>query len=109
MCGIIYNNIAIMSPYRPPNGELDIFFENITAAVEVVLKQTQLLIFCGDFNIDYVKDSLAKQTLCDILSSFELNTTTCDPTRIFTVCNGCTCSRCTGLPKHKLIRRYICV
>ena len=109
MCGIIYNNIAIMCAYRPPNGELDIFFENITAAVEVVMKQTQLLIFCGDFNIDYVKDSLAKQTLCDILSSFELNITTCDPTRIFTMCNGCTCSSAidylsTNLP----VDMYVC-
>lgn len=109
MCGIIYNNIAIICVYRPPNGELDIFFENVTAAVEMVMKRTQLVILCGDFNIDYVKDSLAKQTLCDILSSFELNITTCDPTRIFTMCNGRTCSSAidylsTNLP----VDMYVC-
>ena len=63
---------------------LPIFF---FTKLEIILNELNNIsnesIICGDFNIDYMKESFRKNSLDSILASFNLFTTVKFPTRIF--------------------------
>lgn len=93
MCGISFcidKNVkmVVCCIYRPPNGDLDIFFENLTIALNYVVNKYDFVLLCGDLNINLLDNSLTTKILCDLFDSFQLNKTTCEPTRIFRNIHG---------------------
>lgn len=109
LCGIScqFNNkkYVIITVYRPPNGDIKIFFTNVTLALNVAITKADYVILCGDLNIDSGKGSTDAKILSDLFQSFELESTTSEPTRIFTNVNGRTTSSTidyltTNMPKH---------
>lgn len=109
MCGLLYNNknvkTAVCCVYRPPNGDLDIFFGNLTSALDYAAKKYDFFILCGDLNINLLDKSQSTKILCDILESYQLHITTKEPTCIFKNVNGhVSCSAidyiATNIPTH---------
>lgn len=47
----------IITIYRLPDGELDVFFDNLTLLLEELYKVNRKIMICADFNIDFpIKD-----------------------------------------------------
>lgn len=92
-CGVcLYVNdtdkIAICSVYRPPSGDIIVFFNHLENALKKILSCHKYVVLCGDFNINYLENSLATRMLNDLFNSFSLNLPKNDPTRISTNGNG---------------------
>lgn len=85
-------NIAIITIYRPPSGDFNVFMDKLIEILKLADKKFNNIILCGDLNIDYGKITLNRNILCDVLDSFQLIRTTNQPTRIFTNVNGDTTS-----------------
>ncbi|VEN45873.1 unnamed protein product [Callosobruchus maculatus] len=80
--------IAIINIYRPPSGDLKIFFDTLTDIITEVSKMCCYIILCGDLNIDLMKNTQETLVLRDILDSFNLKIKTNEPTRVFLYQNG---------------------
>lgn len=76
--------MIIICIYRPPQGDLNIFFTTLSDILNTSLNITKnyKLILCGDFNIDLLRDTGTTKTFRDLLQSFNLNQTIYQPTRI---------------------------
>ena len=75
-------NFIIICIYRSPTGNFTYFLTKL----EIILNELNIsneFITCGDFNIDYIKDSSRKNFLDSILASLNLFSTVRFPTRIF--------------------------
>lgn len=86
VCGIelVYakNNIKIITMYRSPTADLNIFFEKLDSVLNCICTDPNYrIILCGDLNIDHLKSCNATNTLIDILDSFELNNNVKEATR----------------------------
>lgn len=79
--------INIMTIYRPPTGNFDVFFNNLSHSLQVINKQNPVVIICGDFNIDSLKVSTEKDILDDTFECFNLTSCINEPTRIVTNVN----------------------
>lgn len=80
--------INVIAIYRPPIGNFDMFFNNLSHTLQLVSKQNPIVILCGDLNIDSLKESAEKDILQDIFDCFNLTTTLNEPTRIVTNINN---------------------
>lgn len=76
-----HSKIIIVSVYRTPDGDLNVFFDQLIAVLELI-KHYQEIIICGDFNIDILKESQVKQQLLLILNMHNIKATIHTPTRI---------------------------
>lgn len=97
VCCILENcKYSIVTAYRPPNGCINLFIDNLTQALNIVSSKSDYTILCGDLNIDFNKKHINTKLLRDIFNSFQLDTitTTLGNTRIFTNKNGHTSSSC---------------
>nr|CAI5853961.1 unnamed protein product [Callosobruchus analis] len=87
ICGINFTldlrTVCIIVVYRPPSGDMNIFFETIVQALIKSSRQSDDIILCGDFNIDINKGDVNTKLLSDIFESFNLYITTKEPTRVF--------------------------
>ena len=61
MCGIVFNDITIICIYRRPDGIPDMCFNCVINALKLAANKTKYLIFCGDLNIDYSKETVFKK------------------------------------------------
>jgi len=75
--------LCILCVYRPPSGEIKVFFDALSELVQYCSKLTSDFILCGDFNIDFLCDTLDKRLLLDFFTCFNINHLSADPTRIF--------------------------
>lgn len=92
---VLFHNmkLGIISIYRPPTGNINIFFEKLTAVLYSCGQMFDNLFVCGDLNIDFLKsDCNIKRSLSDLLYCFNLHVTSHDATRVFTYSSGRTSS-----------------
>jgi hypothetical protein len=54
---------CIITIYRAPIGNIDIFITNLDKILRNVCSPSQVLIICGDININYLNDSERKSKL----------------------------------------------
>lgn len=75
-------DLAIVSLYRSPLGDIKIFFESFEKAIKGILLNSTKLVVSGDFNIPLHKDSdLTTIRFLNILRSLNLIVTNHSPTR----------------------------
>lgn len=72
----------IISVYRPPSGDINIFLNKIEQLLLNVFKENKLVFLSGDFNIELLQDSGIKTEFLSIMNSFNLNITISENTRI---------------------------
>uniref|UniRef100_A0A1B6HJN6 Reverse transcriptase domain-containing protein n=1 Tax=Homalodisca liturata TaxID=320908 RepID=A0A1B6HJN6_9HEMI len=74
--------VAIVSLYRSPCGNMDLFFDNFEQAIKKVLQHTSKLVIGGDFNIPFHKTTdTVTTTFVNILRSLNLVAINKAPTR----------------------------
>lgn len=88
ICSIGVNDVCIICCYRPPSGDVNLFFNSLNACFAKALRGFKYVVFTGDLNIDLFSESFNKKTLNDIFDSFNLKVTTHEPTRVFQHMNG---------------------
>ena len=93
LCGVcLYVNdtdkVAICCVYRPPSGDIIVFFNQLENALRKILSRHKNIVLCGDFNINYLENSLATKMLNDLFNCFSLNVPKNDPSRISANGNG---------------------
>jgi hypothetical protein len=74
--------ICIITIYRSPSGDLQYFLDNLEKALNRIYRNTIEIIICGDFNINYQKDSQDKVSLDSLLASYGMYSVVLFPTRI---------------------------
>lgn len=91
ICGISWKEndktMIILTCYRSPSGDLKIFFTNIYNVLDMLFHSNVNIIFNGDFNLDSSLNSRNIgdfKKLCNILSSFNLESLVRWPTRVTT-------------------------
>ena len=83
-CKIIHKNksIIVVNIYRSPSGDWNTFISQLNLLLNGIITRNQQIIVCGDLNVNQLYDSLQKNVLFDLMNSFQLDITTCEPTRI---------------------------
>lgn len=76
------NNFIIICIYRSPTGNFTHFLTQLEIILNDLYNTSSIFILCGDFNIDYIKNSYRKYTLESLLASFNFFSTVTFPTRI---------------------------
>ena len=80
---ILTNNFTVICIYRSPTGDFTHFLKQLESILNKIQNTSTEFILCGDFNIDYIKDSSKKYLLDSLLASFNLFSMIKFPTRIF--------------------------
>lgn len=82
-CTIMNKKALILCIYRPPSGNMEIFFKVVTEMLCVAHDDKYQDIFLlGDFNIDLVRINDNVREFCNLMFSFSLFPLTTKPTRI---------------------------
>lgn len=81
----VSSNISIVSVYRPPGGNLELFFNTLSYVLDFCLTGSKTIFICGDFNINYFD---SHNYLNYFILSFNLNVTSEEATRVFVNRNG---------------------
>jgi exonuclease III len=76
------NNFIIICIYRSPTGNFTHFLTQLEIILNDLCNTSSIFILCGDFNINYMKDSYRKYSLESLLASFNTFSTVTFPTRI---------------------------
>lgn len=80
-CKLEIGYIIILSCYRLPSGNNDVFLKNIYNVLSKVFKSGAIIFFCGDFNADsYNKKSNEFLKILKVLKCFILKHTIRCPT-----------------------------
>lgn len=75
-------HVIIICLYHSPDGDTNIFLNNLEKLVNAVKRVRNDIIVCGDFNIDFLVDSKNKQQLLDFTETQYLQPIVSQPTRI---------------------------
>ena len=67
--------------YRPPAADVQIFADVLTAALTVAADVADYTVFCGDLNIDFLRQD--DTFLMDVLNSFGLRNSVGTLSRVF--------------------------
>lgn len=79
---LLNENIIIVSVYRSPSGDLNVFLNLFENALRYLMKGSGKIIVCGDFNIDIKKERDKSSILfMNLLRSLDLICTYKNPTR----------------------------
>jgi exonuclease III len=64
--------LCIITIYRASIGNIDIFITNLDTKLRNLCSPSQVLIICGDININYLNDSEKKRKLDSLLKTYNL-------------------------------------
>ena len=76
-----HNEIRILTIYRPPNGNFEFFLKQIELTLSTIVSKSSGCIVCGDFNINFLDDTVQKCKLQSLFLSFNLKQLVKDATR----------------------------
>lgn len=74
--------IIVMSIYRPPTGDINIFINRLDEALCLFCHENATIIVAGDFNVDLLVDNRNSSDLCSLFSSYNIHPTFLEHTRI---------------------------
>jgi len=77
-----FYKLCIMTIYRSPTGDFQYFIITIEKILNKIHNNSNDIILCGDFNIDYHINSSFKQSLDSLVTSYGLSSIVTFPTRI---------------------------
>lgn len=74
-------NVKILTIYRSPSANLTVFFSELEEVLKHVCVGKSKIVLCGDWNINFLLDSVEKFELCDLLHSYNITFHVNEPTR----------------------------
>lgn len=81
-CSVNNNKFTIISVYRPPSGDINIFLSSIESILTSLRGINNKIIIAGDFNIHMLEQNSQKTDFLSLLQSFNLKQTIFENTRI---------------------------
>jgi hypothetical protein len=84
---VLSRTIIIITVYRSPTGNIAYYLNNLEAALNRVYNNTDDIILCGDFNINFLSDNQNKQALNSLLTIYGLHSIIDFPMRIHHISN----------------------
>lgn len=93
VCGTIVEakdcKYVVLSIYRPCSGDFASFVKHFSFTLNHVSKLGEIMLVCGDLNVDILKDGCPNRTLfLDLLECYNLHFSSVNPTRVFRNVNG---------------------
>lgn len=103
---LVNYNIIIISIYRSPLSDVNIFFSKLACLLEKFQNSNESIVLTGDFNID-LNDNQNKITnqFIDIVNSFNLSFTVREPTRVCNTKKSCIDNIITNIENSNLVVR----
>lgn len=77
-----FDGFLIVCIYRPPSGNLTIFFTLLEDLLDKIFACNKSIVICGDFNIDLLAESGDKENFISLLKCYNLDYLFNEPTRI---------------------------
>jgi exonuclease III len=74
--------LCIARVYRSPDGQCDKFLNKLELVVQKLIMKDKILILCGDWNIDFLREDGNLKDLTDLQLRYNLVNTVQSPTRI---------------------------
>jgi hypothetical protein len=74
--------LIVVCVYRSPDGDFSIFLRNLESVIQKVKVRKRWLILCGDWNINFVKESSNLSDVQELLTLYNLVNTVRTPTRV---------------------------
>jgi len=72
----------IVCIYRSPDGQLHTFLNKLELVIQKLLNKNKILLLCGDWNIDFLREDSDQKDLTDLLLRCNLVNVVKSPTRI---------------------------
>jgi hypothetical protein len=72
----------VVCVYRSPSGDYECFLNNLEKVLKLLVKSTNELVLCGDYNVNFLEESIRKTQLLLLMQSYNLCCTIHFPTRI---------------------------
>lgn len=103
-CGvqIVELSTVIVDIYRPPSGNLHIFFEQFEILLDE-LGECKKVIICGDFNINLLLDSKYKTQFITLMQAYNFEATLNLPTRVTAKSKTCIDNFITNIDKALIL------
>jgi len=77
-------NLTVVSIYRSPSGDFNIFLKSIESVLNLIYKHSVNIILAGDFNVNFMADSIKRDMLTSLLETYKLEYIVSFPTRVTT-------------------------
>ena len=81
-CELNKTGVLILSIYRPPTGNTELFLSCIEKILSDIFKENKLIVVAGDFNIELLISNGDRTNFLSLMSSFNLKQTIFENTRI---------------------------
>lgn len=81
LCAVEFYDLIIMTVYRSPNGDLNIFLEKLSHALDVLIRKNKDLVVTGDFNVHFNTDENNVHLVLNTFNSFRLTPLNSEKTR----------------------------
>jgi len=102
-CNLENTACIIATIYRPPKGDLTVFFKKLETMLEEIFKYIHVTIFiAGDFNIELLESNSTRTQILSVMSSFGIYPTILENTRITSSCKSCIDNIFTNIPESKI-------
>jgi exonuclease III len=79
---LLKDKIVVVCIYRAPDGDFHMFLKNLEVVIQKVQLKKKKLILCGDWNINFLDDSVRLRELKNLLRLYNLANIVASPTRI---------------------------
>lgn len=105
-CGIVLIDISltIICIYRPPNSDINTFFQKLDQVLFKTLRQSRKInkkvVLVGDFNINIQELSKNTRLFISLLTSYNMKCTINEPTRITSKSSTCIDNIITNIKKY---------
>jgi exonuclease III len=77
-------NFIVVTIYRSPSGDFNIFLKKLKGVLNSLSKYSINLILAGDFNVNFMTDSIKRNHLTSLLETYNLEYIVTFPTRVTT-------------------------
>lgn len=81
LCAVESSDVIVMTVYRSPNGDLNIFLEKLTRALDILRRKNKKIIVTGDFNVQFNTDKKNVHLVTNTFSSFGMTALNSEKTR----------------------------
>lgn len=75
-------NVIVVCLYRSPSSNCNTFFKGFNNILSKIVNENKYIVLCGDWNIDFLKDTREKRVLESLFKTFNLTNAIDGPTRI---------------------------
>jgi hypothetical protein len=105
----IKQKIIVFCIYRSPNSNFNNFIDDLNALLSMVINERKIIVLCGDFNVDRLKESREKRILETLFATMNFNIAHHGPTRITNMSVSSIDYIVTNFPLSRYKSSVVCV